>query len=169
MKRFFYVLLPLFLGSCEKLNPFTIDASAITSTDASGNVIGSTDPSDWATDAAWNATEESLFRMDPIDISYSMQATIEMKPGFANPVANRNIKFHFNSSAKTFLKIAIADVSANKKAFYALAVDSGYNVYNLNFDPSVFKNNTNYRIYYAFATPLNGFYFKGHGDIKIQD
>ena len=155
------------LSSCDKTTPFTIDVSAITSTDALGNPNGSVDNTDWTKDVNWNETEKSLFITDPIDMTDAEVATVSVQPVYPNPFQT-NTTLQFTVSKITWIRIAIVDEKLNKLAFFNFKTDSGLNAYHIPFDPLIFKTNKNYRIYYSFDAPGNTMYYKGHGDVAVR-
>lgn len=157
----------LFWG-CEKTTVFTIDTSQITSTDLSGNLIGSTDPSDWAQDAAWSETEKALFRADLVDLTGMERATIQMSPAYPNPCSDQTTLL-FTTSVPTKMRIVITDDKATKLASYALQTDAGLNAYVLPFTNSIFQKGKNYRVYYVFDAPGQLMYYYGHGDISLRN
>lgn len=160
---FFY----LFSG-CEKTTPFTIDTSLITSTDLAGNLIGSSDPTDWTQDANWSETEKALFRADLVDLTGMERANIQMSPAYPNPCSSQTTLL-FTTSLPTKMRIVITDDKANKLASYALQTDAGLNAYVLPFNSSIFQIGKNYRVYYAFDAPGQLMYYYGHGDISLRN
>lgn len=161
--------LALLCTTCSKTTPFTIDVSAITTTDALGVPTGSTDPSDWAFDATWSEAEKALFRTDPVDMSGTEVATVTLQPAYPNPTTIRQVTLQFTCSVVTFIRIAIVDAQLNKKAFYQFKTDPGLNALIIPFSEMNYPANTNYRIYYSFDTPAQSMYLKGHGDIRINN
>ena len=155
------------LSGCDKTTPFTIDVSAITSTDALGNPIGSTDNTDWTEDASWNESEKSLFLTDPIDMTDAEVASVSMQPVYPNP-CQTNTSLQFTVSKITWIRIAIVDEKVNKLAYFSFKTDSGLNAYHIPFDPLIFKVNKNYRLYYSFDAPGHAMYYKGHGDVRRE-
>lgn len=155
------------LTRCDKTTPFTIDVSAITSTDALGNPIGTTDNTDWTEDVDWTETEKSFFMTDPVDMTGAEVATVNLQPAYPNPCQNQ-IALQFTVSKPTYLRIAIVDEQLKKLSFYEFLTDGGLNAYNIPFNPSVFSINKNYRIYYTFNAPGNEMYYKGHGDVAVR-
>lgn len=172
MKNISYLLFVtglILLFSCDKITPFTIDVSVITTTDTLGNIIGPVDNTDWTQDASWSETEKSFFRADPIDMSAASVATINLQPAYPNPTTQKGITLQFTSSAVTFLRIAIVDASLNKLAYYTFLTTSGINAYFIPLNGPSFVSNKNYRIYYSFDAPPSPMYYKGHGDVTIKD
>lgn len=170
MKFVYYILVIIcisVLSSCDKTTPFTIDVSAITSTDALGNLIGSTDNTDWTEDLSWNETEKSLFLTDPIDMTGAEVANVSVQPVYPNPCQNQTT-LQFTVSKITWIRIAIVDEKLNKLAYFSFKTDAGLNAYQIPFDPLIFKTNNNYRIYYSFDAPGNEMYYKGHGDVRRE-
>jgi hypothetical protein len=156
------------LAGCEKTTPFTIDTSQITSTDLSGNLIGSSDPTDWTQDASWSETEKALFRADLVDLTGMERASIQMNSAYPNPSSGQTTLL-FTTSVATKMRIVITDDKVNKLASYALQTDVGLNAYVLPFTSSIFQIGKNYRVYYVFDAPGQLMYYYGHGDISLRN
>ena len=170
MKSVYAILAIIFLLvliSCNKTTPFTIDTSGITGVDVMGIAIGPHDNTDWTEDASWNETEKSLFITDPIDMTDAEVASVTLQPAYPNPCRYQTT-LQFTVSKITWIRIAVVDEKLNKLAFFSFKTDAGLNAYIIPFDPSIFKLNQNYRLYYSFDAPGNPMYYKGHGDVAIR-
>lgn len=88
-------------------------------------------------------------------------------PAYPNPATNQQF-FLTKTSTITLLEIVFTDNRLSvKKRFFVLTSDSTSSIAYL-FDPAIFSNNSNYRIYYGFYSLADGLFYKGHGDIRIS-
>jgi hypothetical protein len=158
--------------NCKKqtVNPVPkIDVSVITKTDDFGSPAVPIDVTDWTLDNTWTTEEIALFQTPTAtQLAGAEKAVILMKPAFPNPAASL-IHTLFDVSKSTLVETVITDnMLSVKDRFFYNASNTSLNINLYNLDAIKYLNNTNYRIYYAFYSAIEGLYYKGHGDIKIS-
>jgi len=163
------LLLALYISfGCKKSDPSRIDVSQITHTDINGNLTSTADNSDWTSDASWSDAETALFVTPPAEqLTNTESGTITLSAGYPNPLATQQL-IYVKSSAKAVMELVVTDnmLSIKKRDFINVSVN-GYAVSSF-YDPAIFSDSVNYRVYYGFYSQANGLFYKGHGDIRIS-
>jgi len=162
------ILTVLLLANCKKNSSPTIDVSRITSTDVVGNTTSTIDETDWTFDGNWTNEETLLFQTPTAtQLANTASGTITMSPGYPNPLTELQSVF-IRSTTKAVMEIVVTDNMLNvKKRNFSDILPGSINILSL-YDQSIFENNRNYRVYYAFYSLTDGIFYKGHGDIKIS-
>lgn len=162
------LLFSLMNTQCKKETKNEIDLSAITQTDALGNLTGQPDNTDWTKDNTWTSAEIKLFETPASSqLANTETATISVAPAFPNPI-NSVFMLYFNTSAVTLLQIVITDKYLTVKDRHYFLTQTGVNSLQLKLDEMQYANNATYRVYYGFYSLAGGQYFKGHGDVKVS-
>jgi len=173
MKHFYVLLLiAALLSSCQKETVATApDFSAHTVTDESGVITGVTDSTDWTYDDTWTQQEFALVSFkgtDTLATTDTLTGSIEVHPLFPNPCDS---SFTLSATAEYPCKMKLAFVNADMEMLqYKFAIlATGKNNFAFNFQSlTAFKNNENYRVYYAFCNFKDSIFYKGHGDFRIE-
>jgi hypothetical protein len=161
------VLLLIFITACKKNGTKKIDAGNITVTDAFGQPVGPTDPSDWRFDDKWSAEEMALFNFaDTASMTGMKQAVSARSICYPNPASDQ-MAFHFDADQPTFLKMVITDEQLNilYKSAYGLFTPQGAN-FIMDLTSGPYKRGQYYRVYYALYAEGAPVYKKGHGDFR---
>lgn len=150
----------------EKDKP-AIDVSGITITDALGNFL-SQDNTDWTKDNDWTKQEEALFQMPTAgELANTETATVSLSPAYPNPASSEQ-SIVITTSKVTLLQVLITDDRLAIKKRFLFNTPATTQAIAYLFDPAIFSNETNYRLYYGFYSAAGGLFYKGHGDIKIS-
>jgi hypothetical protein len=171
------LLSTILITECKK-DENKVVVSGITETDATGNSLGTVDPTDWKIGDLWTDKEEALFHSleltsaqaylktgTPADTSATTN-TIKVTPAYPNPfktiiafTVTNNI-----SSGKFEYVIVNTDLTVLKSGVAnSFEVGTTSWAFDLS-DNSTFAPNNLYRMYYKFV--IGNVVFRGHGDIK---
>jgi hypothetical protein len=169
----FVVLTLLFVSGCKKKTSETtndciskLDFTKITSTDNIGNVL-SFDPTDWTNDSIWCDQEYGLFSTGNIDLTGSDTSTL-FTLLFPNPTGTVGELIVIRPKLCPF-QCVIVNKSFQVLDTFSIPNQTGNSLRVLQFsDPSKYKQGEYYRLYYAAHCSSRLFFFKGHGDFKVQ-
>ncbi len=171
---FICVIILLFLISGCKKDPdettidctSSLDFTKITIADNAGNII-SVDTTDWTNDAAWCEKEYGLFNTHNLDLTGSDTSRLVILL-FPNPLTTVGTFMLMRPKLCPFQCVII------NRAFqvldtFSIPNQTGNSALVLNFSgPLKYKPGEYYRIYYAAHCTSQLFFFKGHGDFKIE-
>jgi hypothetical protein len=167
------VLTILFGFGCKKKTPETgndclskLDFTKITYTDNMGNTL-SVDPTDWTNDSLWCEQEYSLFNTNNLDLTDSDTSKI-FTILFPNPLRDAGELVVIRPRLCPF-QCVIVNRSFQVLDTFSMPNQPGNVLHLLHFsDSTKFKHGEYYRIYYAAHCTRKLFFFKGHGDFKVQ-
>jgi hypothetical protein len=164
------VLFALFalVQSCKKITETPTNFSQITTTGAECRIIGAPDTTQWNNDVLNYALDTALLTFsDNVVTTDSIGGKINVTPVCPNP---RNGFFIWNIEAARQCKLRLVCINQSYQILY-------YNVYRLNGGPveigfdftanTAFKNDSSYRMFYAFYNSFDSMYYAGHGDFTI--
>src|SRR5262245_42430398 len=106
MKKLFILIAFISFFSCKKNknDDKKIDATALTSTDANGNILATVDPTDWRFDDQWSPEETALFNFDTnVNTADGQPADTVSTIAYPNP-ANNAVSAYFRVNKTTFIK-----------------------------------------------------------------
>jgi hypothetical protein len=159
----------LLLCSCKKDASFYYDFTQYTSTDATGNLIGQTDSTDWGYDNTWTSAESKLLSFkDTLVINDTATGYIHLSSAFPNPSGGT---FFIGVDTERECKMKAVFVNEQFQILHYLSRKftggpiltvhdfSGY---------TSFHKGKNYRMYYGFYNSKDSLYYKGHGDLRIE-
>jgi len=162
----FTLLVVFFLGmSCKKEK---IKFEGYTATDFIGNVMGTTDPTDWTFDTyLWTAKEQSLFSQPSGFLTGTSAGTITLYPAYPNPcTGNFYLPIHATTSCKVRIAVANSKLELEKYAVVTIG-PGGSTAVNFALDAS-YEHGQLYRVYYIFDAEGNIAFKKGHGDVMFK-
>lgn len=168
------LIVTLLLGiGCKKKTPETtndcvpnLDFTKITATDDNGNML-SLDPTDWTNDSIWCDQEYSLFQTSNLDLTASDTSEL-FTILFPNPVATVGGLILIRPKLCPF-QCVIVNQSFQVLDTFSMPNKTGNTFLLLQFsDTTKYKKGEYYRIYYAAHCTSQLFFFKGHGDFKVQ-
>ena len=181
----FYVLVAstLALTACHKADDSpSIDFGAndgISNRDASGMKNGSQDPTDWTSDATWNAQERALFSeltngFLSIDLEGVQQPSLfDYTYVYPNPATKARWQFQTKSvpgslTVSYFVKAVLVD--KHYQVISRLGPNSFPSGYAAELDYAQLGMHSGelYRLYYVCYNS-NGLLYKGHGDIRYTN
>lgn len=143
-----------------------LDFTKITFTDNNGNTL-SVDPTDWTNDSAWCDQEYRLFSTSNLDLTGSDTSKL-FTILFPNPLRDIGILVVTRPKLCPF-KCVIVNRSFQVLDTFSIPNQTGNVLRSLNFSDSLkYKHGEYYRLYYAAHSTKFLFFFKGHGDFKIQ-
>jgi hypothetical protein len=168
---FFLVL--LFGFGCKKKTTETsddclskLDFTKITSTDDMGNML-SLDLTDWTNDLVWCDQEYGLFHTSNLDLKGSDTSKL-FTILFPNPLATSGELILIRPKLCPF-QCVIVNKSLQVLDTFSIPNQTGNSFRLLQFsDSTKYKHGEYYRIYYAAHCTNKLFFFKGHGDFKVQ-
>ena len=167
------LILLVFLTGCKKKPAETtndclakLDFTQITFTDYNGNIL-SNDPTDWTNDPDWCEQEYGLFNtthLDLADTDTSRLFTIL----FPNPLRDVGELVVIRPKRCPF-QCVIVNRAFQVLDTFSIPDQPGNILSSLQFSDSLkYKKGEYYRIYYAAHCTRQLFFFKGHGDFKVQ-
>ena len=161
------------LTGCGKKIDFGQDAG-ITMRDERNVPQGAGDPTDWITDGTWNKTERGLFHLAPaVDLNGSQQGGVSGLSFYPNPVSSATRAAHFNSgTAQADMQLKLVFVDRKYKIIQeqdAQAAKGKNMLFALTLPADKFKADATYRLYYVYYGADGTLYYKGHGDIRIDE
>jgi len=143
-----------------------MDFTKITFTDQNG-ITYSIDSTDWKNDASWCDIEYGLFNIKNLNLSGSDTSTISTIL-FPNPLKTVGI-FALNRKKLCPFQCVIVNRSFQVLDTFSVPNTTGGILMQVHFTDSVkYKHGEYYRIYYAAHCTSQLFFFKGHGDFKIE-
>lgn len=154
--------------SCKKITTVPNDFATITMTGAECNVIGHPDTTQWNNDVLNYALDTQLLTFsDTVVTTDSIPGPISTLPVCPNPSSGFFI-WHITAARESKLKLVC--INQQYEILY-------YNVYHLRGGPveigfdfaanTAFKNDSSYRMFYAFYNAHDSILFAGHGDFNI--
>ena len=157
------------IQSCKKPAVTPTDFSQITMTDGECNIIGARDTTQWNNDILNYALDTALLSFaDTVVTTDSIAGLITVSPPCPNP---SNGFFIWNISTERQCKLRLVCINEGYETLY-------YNVYRLNGGPielgfdfranTAFKNDSSYRMFYAFYNSFDSLYYAGHGNFRIM-
>jgi hypothetical protein len=159
------------LAACNKngAEP-TIDfgpAGGITARDAQARLSGQVDPTDWTSDAKWNATEIGLFSDLPFELNASTQSATFGFVAYPN-AASKDLLLNCHKPDSVAIKMVVVD--KRYSVIRSTTIPSNTQGVSVNYalNEIDFPKNQLYRIYYVLHH-RHGFYSKGHGDFKVVE
>jgi len=169
----FLLLTVLFVSGCKKKSGETtndclskLDFTKITYTDNVGNML-SIDPTDWTNDSIWCDQEYGLFRTSNLDLTGSDTSKL-FTILFPNPLRDMGILVVTRPKLCPF-ECVIVNRSFQVLDTFSIPNITGNVLRNILFSDSLkYKHGEYYRIYYAAHSTKKLFFFKGHGDFKVQ-
>ena len=169
----FLFLTIIFVSGCKKKTVdisndclSKLDFTKITYTDNSGNTL-SVDPTDWTNDSAWCDQEYGLFRTSNLDLTGSDTSKL-FTILFPNPTGTVGELILIRPKLCPF-QCVIVNKSLQVLDTFSMPNQTGNILHLLHFsDSTKYKHGENYRIYYAAHCTKKLFFFKGHGDLKVQ-
>ena len=143
-----------------------LDFTKITSTDNIGNML-SFDSTDWTNDSLWCEIEYGLFNTSNLNLSGSDTSKL-FTILFPNPLSTVGVMILMRPKLCPFQGV-IVNRSFQVLDTFSISNQTGNSLISLNFSDSVkYKHGEYYRIYYAAHSTNKLFFFKGHGDFKVQ-
>ena len=169
----YLVLTLLFVSGCKKKSDETnndclskLDFTKITYTDNMGNTL-SVDPTDWTNDSFWCEQEYRLFNTSNLDLTNSDTSTL-FTILFPNPLRDVGVLVVVRTKLCPF-EFVIVNRSFQVLDTFNIPNQTGNILLNVQFSDSLkYKHGQYYRIYYAAHCTRKLFFFKGHGDFKVQ-
>ena len=169
----FLVLILLFFSGCKKKSSETnndclskLDFTKITFTDNVGQTL-SNDPTDWTNDSTWCDQEYGLFSTSNLKLTGSDTSKL-FTILFPNPLRDMGILVVTRPKLCPF-ECVIVNRSFQVLDTFSIPNQTGNVLRNILFSDSLkYKHGEYYRIYYAAHSTKKLFFFKGHGDFKVQ-
>ena len=176
--RFINVLLVMLLlaVACKKKDDGDADPGCTVTTDYTSIAVinelaefVTTDSDDWTNDSAWCSSITSLFNTDTLNLESTIADSIHV---MAFPVPAQWVQqLAVYSVKKCMVQFAIVDESLHVRLKNSFLAPEGFSTrYYWNFVDSLgeFQNGHYYRMYYAAHAKDHLFFYKGHGDILVQ-
>jgi len=170
---FFLVILLLFDTGCKKKSSESnndclskLDFTKITYTNDVGQTL-SNDPTDWTNDSLWCEQEYGLFSTSNLNLTGSDTSKL-FTILFPNPLRDLGMYVVIKPKLCPF-QCAIVNRSFQVLDTFSIPNQTGTIIVDRHFsDSSKYKQGEYYRIYYAAHCSQKLFFFKGHGDFKIE-
>jgi hypothetical protein len=169
----FLAIIVVFDTSCKKNSNETnedclskLDFTKITYTNDIGQTLSS-DPTDWTYDSLWCEQEYSLFNTSNLNLTGSDTSKL-FTILFPNPLRDLGMYVVIRPKLCPF-QCAIVNRSFQVLDTFSIPDQTGTIIVQRHFsDLSKYKRGEYYRIYYAAHYTKKLFFFKGHGDFKIE-
>ena len=164
--------LPLLAFQCEKAYTGPdIDfgpGEGITYRDAQGRPSGPQDPSDWTTDATWNAQELTYFNFPTFPINGAQQVgSVTAVGAYPNPGPAGKLTWRLRLSPAAPCPCQVYASLRSRRYTevdtFLATVAAGDSVA---FSPKAYNFDQNYRLYYVVSN-ANSLLYKGHGDLRF--
>jgi hypothetical protein len=167
------MILIIFLIGCKKKTTDSgndclskLDFTKITFTNDIGQTL-SPDPTDWRNDSTWCDIEYGLFSTHNINLTGSDTSKL-FTILFPNPLRDLGMFVLIRPKLCPF-QCVIVNRSFQVLDTFSIPNLSGTCIKNLSFTDSLkYKHGEYYRIYYAAHCTKQLFFFKGHGDFKLE-
>jgi len=169
---FFTIILILAIGCNKKTTDSgndclsKLDFTKITFTNDIGQTL-SADPTDWRNDSTWCDIEYGLFSTQNLNLTGSDTSKL-FTILYPDPLRDFGMFVLIRSKPCPF-QCVIVNHSFQVLDTFSIPNISGTCLKNLTFTDSLkYKHGEYYRIYYAAHCTNRLFFFKGHGDFKIE-